>query len=266
MVDRTEPGEEIREEQAIEQEKQEGVWLMKFKFQLTNNQAEYEVLITGLGLALALRAERVKIRADSQLVCNQLCDQFQVREEKLGLYLKKAKQMVGLFKEVELKQISRNENYQADMLARIAAVVDPKLPKSVPLEVRISPSIGEEIKVMRASTEESWMDPILAYIRDGILPEDKRQARKLKCRAARYTLLDGVIYRRGFTLLLLRCLDDEEADYVLREIHEGICGNHSGARTLAFKTLRQGYFWPTMHQDAKRMAKNTCCSAAHNRK
>ena len=170
--------------------------------------------------------------------------------------------MVGLFQEVEVKQISRNENYRADMLAKMAAIANPKLPKSVPLEVRTSPSIGEEAEVMRISTEESLMDPILAYIRDGVLPEDKRQARKLKCRAARYTLLDEVLYRRGFTLPLLRCVDDEEADYVLREIHEGICGNHSGARTLAFKALRQGYFWPTMHQDAKKMAKNckTCQS------
>ena len=90
MVDRTEPGEEIREEQAKEQEKPEGVWLVmvdgscneqgsragvvirspegvevsyavKFEFQLTNNQAEYEAFITGLGLAHALRAERVEI-------------------------------------------------------------------------------------------------------------------------------------------------------------------------------------------------------------
>ena len=109
------------------------------------------------------------------------------------------------------------------MLARMAATVDPKLPKSVPLEVRTLPSIGEEVEVMRVSTEESWMDPILAYIRDSTLPEDKRQAKKLKYRAARYTLLDEVLYHRGFTLPLLRCLDKEEADYVLREIHEGIC-------------------------------------------
>jgi len=106
------------------------------------------------------------------------------------------------------------------MLARMAATVDPKLPKSVILEMRASPSIREEVEVMRISTEESWMDPILAYICNGILPEDKRQARKLKCRAARYALLDEVLYRRGFTLPLLRCLDNEEADYVLREIHE----------------------------------------------
>lgn len=68
--------------------------------------------------------------------------------------------MVGLFKEVEVKQISRNENYRADMLARMAAIVDPKLPKSVPLEVRTSPCIGEEVEVMRVSTEESWIDLI----------------------------------------------------------------------------------------------------------
>ncbi|KAH9802826.1 Ribonuclease H [Citrus sinensis] len=264
MVDRAGPGGEgsgagviIRSPEGVEVS-----YAVKFEFQLTNNQAEYEAFITGLGLAHALRAERVEIRADSQLVCNQLSDQFQARGEKMGLYLKKAKQMVGLFQEVEIKQISRNENYRADMLARMAAITDPKLPKSVPLEVRISPSIGEEVEVMRVSTRESWMDLIRAYVRDGVLPEDKRQARKLKCRAARYTLLDEVLYRRGFTLPLLRCVDDEEADYVLREIHEGICGNHSGARTLAFKALRQGYFWPTMHQDAKTMAKNckTCQS------
>ena len=136
VVDRAEPGEEILEEQPMEQEKPEGVWLVmvdgscgeqgsgagvviqspegteiKFEFQLTNNQVEYEAFITGLGLAHALRAERVEIRADSQLVCNQLNDQFQIREEKMGLYLKKAKQMVGLFQEVEVKQISWNENY-----------------------------------------------------------------------------------------------------------------------------------------------------------
>ena len=79
-------------------------YAVKFDFQLTNNQAEYEAFITGLGLAHALQAERVEIRADSQLVCNQLSNQFQVREEKLGLYLKKAKQLVELFNEVEVSR------------------------------------------------------------------------------------------------------------------------------------------------------------------
>ncbi|KAK9190212.1 hypothetical protein WN943_018814 [Citrus x changshan-huyou] len=64
-------------------------------------------------------------------------------------------------------------------------------------------------------------------------------------------MIDGVLYRRGYTLPFLWCLDEDDADYVLREVHEGICGNHSGGRSLAHKVLRQGYFWPTMHQDAQ---------------
>ena len=196
------------------------------------------------------------------MVCNQLNEQFQAREEKIELYLKKAKRMIELFREVEIKQISKTENYQADMLARMATIADRKLPKSIPLEVKTSPSIREEVEVIRMSTERSWIDQILSYIRDSILSEDRKQTRKLKCRATRYTLLDGVLYRQGFTLPILRCLDGEEANYVLREIHEGVCSNQSRAKTLAFKALWQGYFWPTMHQDAKGITKN--CRVCQN--
>lgn len=82
------------------------------------------------------------------------------------------------------------------------------------------------------------MDSIILYIRNGKFLADKRHARKLNCQAARYSLLNGVFYRRGFTFPLLRCLNHEEADYVLREIYDGICGNHFGPWSLAFKALR----------------------------
>ena len=71
------------------------------------------------------------------------------------------------------------------------------------------------------------MDPIISCIRDGVLPPDKLRARKVRGQASRYTMIDGVLYRRGYTLPFLRCLDENDADYVLREVHEGICGNYS---------------------------------------
>ena len=55
--------------------------------------------------------------------------------------------------------------------------------------------------------------------------------------------------------MLLKCVEEEDADYILREIHEGVCGNHSGGRTLAYKALRQGYYWPTMKRDALQFVK-----------
>lgn len=48
----------------------------------------------------------------------------------------------------------------------------------------------------------------------------------------------------------LRCLSADEADYVMREVHEGICENHSERRTVVHKLVRAGYYWPTMQNDS----------------
>ena len=65
-------------------------------------------------------------------------------------------------------------------------------------------------------------------------------------RAARFTITDGILYKRAFTTPLLKCLGPQEAEYTLLEIHSGICGEHLGARALASKVLRAGFFWPTL--------------------
>ena len=94
------------------------------------------------------------------------------------------------------------------------------------------------------------MDAIVNYLKDSVLAQDKFEAKQLRCKCARYTLVDGVLYKRWFTAPYLKCHDPEEANYVMREIHEDICGNHSGGRVVAHKVLRQGYYWPTRHNDA----------------
>ncbi|XP_052288562.1 uncharacterized protein LOC127899263 [Citrus sinensis] len=146
----------------------------------------------------------------------------------------------------------------------MAAVVDPKMPKSIPLKVKSSLSIEQNLRVLRIEQKCSWMDPIILYLRDGVLPPDKLRARKIRAQASRYTMIDRILYRRGYTLPFLRCLDEDDADYVLREVHEGIYGNHSSGSSLAHKVLRQGYFWPTMHQDTqeKTMSCVSCQSFA----
>ena len=175
-------------------------YAVKLEFAATNNQAEYEALIAGLELAKAVRTDRVKIRTDSQLVANHVSERFQPREEKMGQYLKIVKQMMGKFEAVEVIQIPREQNSQADILARMAAVADPKMPKSVPLEVKSGPSIDQNLGVMRIEQKCSWRDPIVSYLRDGVLPPDKLRARKIRAQASRYTMIDGVLYRRGYTL------------------------------------------------------------------
>ncbi|KAL0447284.1 UNVERIFIED_CONTAM: hypothetical protein Slati_1856300 [Sesamum latifolium] len=80
-------------------------------------------------------------------------------------------------------------------------------------------------------------------------------ARRIKFKAARFTIVGDELYKRTIDGPLLKCLDEERAKYVLRKIHEGSCGNHSGGRSLAQKVTRQGYFWPTLVKDATDFAR-----------
>jgi len=54
------------------------------------------------------------------------------------------------------------------------------------------------------------------------------------------------LYKREYGQPLLKCVTAEQAQYIIKELHEGICGYHSGARTMATRVLRAGYFWPTI--------------------
>ncbi|KAJ4715114.1 Retrovirus-related Pol polyprotein from transposon opus [Melia azedarach] len=222
-------------------------YALRFEFKASNNEAEYEALIAGLKMAKSLGAEWLEINSDSQLIVHQVNDEYQAKEDNMIAYLKKAKDLVGQFKQVKLQQIPREKNFQADMLSRLASLSETSLPGTVLVEVLPRSSIEEPAEVVHCvSSPSCWINPIKEYLEEGRLPEDQEAARKLKYRAARYCLIEGVLYRRSFTMPYLRCLHPDEADYVLREIHEGACGNHSGGRSLAYKALRQGYYWPTM--------------------
>ena len=110
------------------------------------------------------------------------------------------------------------------------------------------------------NSEKSWTTPLMAYLRSGILPDEKEAARKLKVQASRFVIIKDVLYKRGLSQPYLRCLNYEEADYMTREIHEGICGNHSGARLLVHKVIRTGYYWLSMLKDVQAYVKacNKC--------
>ena len=116
--------------------------------------------------------------------------------------------------------------------------------------VQLSPLIDSS-EVQEIGSESNWTTTIASYLKDGILPNEKEVVRKIKVWATRFVLIKDVQYKKGFSRPYLRCLDNEEANYVMRELHEGICKNHSGLRSLVHKLVRVGYYWPTMQADAK---------------
>ena len=82
------------------------------------------------------------------------------------------------------------------------------------------------------------MDPIIAYLKNGKLPEEKMKAHILQLKVARCMLYDDKLYIMGYSMLLLKCILPTEVKNIMLKIHEGICRNHARGQSLAFKTLR----------------------------
>ncbi|KAL5541181.1 hypothetical protein UlMin_042654 [Ulmus minor] len=223
---------------------------LRFRFKATNNQAEYEALLAGLRLAKEVSARHILIYSDSQLIVNQVNSEYQAKGEKMASYLEKAKELLGQFDTVTITQIPRNKNTNADALARLTTGLEDILLKTVPLEILDEPSIDKHQQVDAISDKPTWIDPIIAYLRDGTLPQDKFEARRLRYRSTRYFLDKDKLHKRSFSSPSLTCLNEDQAKYVLQEVHEGVCGNHSSGRALAHKVLRQGYYWPTIQADS----------------
>ncbi|GKV35447.1 hypothetical protein SLEP1_g43710 [Rubroshorea leprosula] len=143
--------------------------------------------------------------------------------------------LLGLQLALELKinsiQVYSDSQLVVNQTNSICEVIDPVMVKYVAL-----------VAELKCKFQKFYLN--------GIVPADKQEAMKLRKKASRYALIIGVLYKRSLSLPLLWCLNPYEAEYALREVREGVCGSHVGARTLAHKVLRQGYYWPNMYKDA----------------
>ena len=132
-------------------------------------------------------------------------------------YLGKVKQCIKGFTMAQFHQIPREENMEANILAKTAfadELVDDQI------KFQYTPSIDIP-KVHQIDEEPNQTTPIMSYLKDGLLPEDREEVRKLRVRAAKFVLLDEVLYKKGFSQPYLRCLTLDKSHYVMRDIYGG---------------------------------------------
>nr|KYP70486.1 hypothetical protein KK1_009706 [Cajanus cajan] len=129
-----------------------------------------------------------------------------------------SKLMIASFDEFSIKHVPREQNARADLLSKLASTKRPDI----------------------------WN-----YLKECTLPKDKDEARKVRMRSAKFIIIDDELFKRGISTPLLKCLTTSQAAYVVNEIHQGICGMHSGARSMAARVLRAGYYWPTLKSDCQ---------------
>ena len=122
---------------------------------------------------------------------------------------------------------SKSEEFPCRCIGQVSFHQGYIITKAVSMEFLPKPCINQRPMVIELDQELSWMNPILAYLKTGELPEDKIEARVLRVKAACYIVNDDKLYKRSYSVLLLRYVIPFEANYIVMEIHESICGNHA---------------------------------------
>ncbi|XP_058759896.1 uncharacterized protein LOC131633201 [Vicia villosa] len=223
-------------------------------FTTSNNQVEYETFLAGLRLADDVGAREVKIYTDSQLVSSQVNGDYQAKNDVLVEYPALVKDKIKNFAKAEVKHIPREHNSRADVLSKLASTRKKGGNKSVIQEILSRPSVGKSapyMPVLAIGDDYCWMTPVYNFLTKDELPTDAKEASAVKRRACSYFIVEDKLYRRGFSIPLLKCVDASQALEILHELHEGINGQHLGGRSLARKALRARYYLPTKQQDTK---------------
>ena len=95
------------------------------------------------------------------------------------------------------------------------------------------------------------MDPIVLFLKEDILPEDKLEVDNIRRNAPRFLLPeDKKLYKCSFSKPYLLCIHLEVSELLLEELYEGICESHTGGRSLSHRAITQGYWWPNMQKEA----------------
>src|SRR6266508_438607 len=239
-------------------------YVLQIYFPASNNAAEYEALLHGLHIAISLGIRRLAVRGDSELVINQVQKEYSCTSAKMSAYCQEVRKLEGAFDGLELTHVLRNDNNEADELAKMGSRRAP-VPTGLFVQQLYKPTISEETteptdelptETEVLTIDPDWTTPYLSYLLHDELPEDRAEAERIARRSRRYAVIGGKeLYRKGTSGILMRCISKEDGRRLLKEIHSGICGNHAASRTLVGKAYRQGFFWPTAVTDADELVR-----------
>ena len=128
------------------------------QYQTTNNEVEYEALLKGLELARFVEAKSILILRDSRLFMGQINETYEAKEERMRKYLNRVIRLVKRFKEADFIQIPREENIEADTLAKEASANEAMDEFD---EIQYIPSVDLP-KVQQVESEGNWMTSIVS--------------------------------------------------------------------------------------------------------
>jgi ribonuclease HI len=232
----------------------------------TNNIAEYDAVILGLHKLWALGVTTCIIRTDSKVIAGQIEKDYSAKEPVLMQYLTAVRGLEKQFKGFTLQHVDHNKNEEADALAK-AAAKGKALPSDVFYHVIGTPAVrnpeGLQItqdteghRIVNLIMAEDWRAPIALFLQGHYHPTDRNEAKRLKHRSINFAIVRGQLYKKGISQPMLKCITKTEGLVILRKVHGGTCGSHSGPRALATKAIRQGFYWHAIVCTANRVTRS----------
>jgi len=106
-------------------------------------------------MAIGMGIKDLDVYGDSQLVINQLLEEFKVKKDDLIPHYKNALQLLDKLKTVELEHVPRSANEIADALANIAATlalgVEESITRLVCGQRVVTPPVEEHVEEVKQS-------------------------------------------------------------------------------------------------------------------
>jgi hypothetical protein len=114
------------------------------------------------------------------------------------------------------------------------------------LDGMISILVGEPL------VDLEWYGDIVFYLssRKFSVTMNPKEKKTLKMKSNQYVLIVDILFRRNYHGILLRCVDENKAQELMREFHEGICGRHFSPTTTTHKIIRDRFYWPSIYKDS----------------
>ncbi|MCO5575684.1 hypothetical protein L7F22_029488 [Adiantum nelumboides] len=217
----------------------------------SNNEAEYDILISGLKICLAQKIQRLMVKGDALLIVKQILGIWACKNERLITKVTSIRKLFSKFEEVQLYHIPRKENEDADLLAQQAVSNQDKAHMVI---------AAIALKDPQYAGMES-LTPVVNYILEGEFPKEftAGQRRKLIKQASTFLWLEGALYQKGKDLVCRRVPNTNEIPKILKGLHEEACGGHFSHELTLKKVLLAGYVWPSMHADVQHW-----CRSCHN--
>jgi ribonuclease HI len=183
----------------------------------TNNTTEYEDLLMALRKMKALGQQNFIIKTNSKVIQEHIEKESEAKNPVLMKYLEKVREMERHFKGYSVQHIPRDDNNEANKLAK-AAVRNQAMPPDVFFEIIKESSIKEEKpKIVSTVETPDWRAEIMAYLRGHYEPQDEVEEKRLKQRARGYAVVNGELYKSGVTEPWLRCITSKKGLELLRK-------------------------------------------------